>query len=108
METNDSDTLALGGNIQLSGFKDVDHSEMIVVKKLVGSYARKFSDRHEKFQSMHVNLKHVHKREKSEIFEITGRVILDGNAFSVDHDDRNLFFCIDSVMKKLELLVEKE
>lgn len=100
--------MTLGGNIQLSGFKDVDRSEMIVVKKLVGSYARKFSDHHEKFQSLHVTMKPVHKREQSAVYEVMGRVVIDGKPFSVEHEDRNLFFSIDAVLKKLETHLEKK
>ncbi|MFH1916915.1 MAG: hypothetical protein ABIJ21_06665 [Nanoarchaeota archaeon] len=107
METNDSDLLALGGNIQLAGFSVLDKSELIVVKKVVGSYARKFSDQYTGFQGLHLTLKELHKREKSEIFQVSGRVIIDGKTHAVEDDDRNLFFCIDAVMKKLETVALK-
>ena len=107
METNDIDLLALGGNIQLAGFSILDKSELIVVKKVVGSYARKFADQFSGFQELHLTLKELHKREKSEIFQISGRVVIDGKTHAVENDDRNLFFCIDAVMKKLETLTEK-
>jgi len=40
----DEEDMQLGGQIVLSGFKELKPAEIIVVKKLVGSYARKFSD----------------------------------------------------------------
>jgi len=33
-----SDELQLGGNINLSGFKEIDSGSMVVLKKIVGNY----------------------------------------------------------------------
>ena len=35
--------IELGGNITLVGFKEMGFGELIVVKKIVGNYARKLS-----------------------------------------------------------------
>lgn len=37
-------TIELGGNIALVGFESRDFAELIVVKKVVGQYARRMSD----------------------------------------------------------------
>ena len=36
--------MELGGNIELVGFNELDSSELIVLKKIIGSCARKLSD----------------------------------------------------------------
>ena len=107
-DNDDADMLALDGSISLSGFKDIDRAVLIDVKKLVGSYARKFSDQLAGFQRIHVNLKKVHAREKSEIYELQGRLTVDGKTHAVESEDRNLFSCLGSVLRKLETLVQKE
>lgn len=35
------DTLELGGNIQLTGFSELNGGQMIVLKKIVGNYCEK-------------------------------------------------------------------
>jgi hypothetical protein len=101
METAETDVLQLGGNIELSGFSELDGANMIVVKKIVGSYARKISDHNKEFERLHLMLKPVHKQEHSEKYEIKGRVLVGGKSFNAEVTDRNLYFVIDSVMKKL-------
>lgn len=36
--------MELGGNIKLDGFHDVDPSTLIIVKKIVGNYARRMQE----------------------------------------------------------------
>ena len=100
------DTLNLGGNIELSGFRDIDPGSMVILKKIVGNFAKKLSERNENFQKLHVTMKPVHEREKGEKYEIHGRVVMDGKAASSEMIDRNLFYCLDKVMKKLESELE--
>ena len=45
-----SDALQLGGNIELSGFREIDPASMVIIKKIVGNYARKFSDHFDGFE----------------------------------------------------------
>ena len=100
------DTLNLGGNIELSGFSDIDSASMIILKKIVGNFAKKFADHNENFQKLHVTMKPVHEREKGEKYEIHGKVVINGRSASAEMVDRNLFYCLDKVMKKLESELE--
>ncbi|NQV09026.1 hypothetical protein HQ529_04200 [Candidatus Woesearchaeota archaeon] len=97
-----SDEVELGGNIGLTGFSDLDGSSMIVVKKIVGNYAKKFSEKCKKFERLTVTLKKVHEREKSEKYELHGRVMDGGKDYNAEITDRNLFFALDTVLKKLD------
>lgn len=100
--------LELGGNIHLSGFKELKPAEMIVAKKLIGGYARKFSDNFEKYESLHLYLKAVHKTPGSEKYEIHGKLMLKGTFKFSEVIDRNLFIALDNVLKNLENLGEQE
>jgi hypothetical protein len=98
------DDMELGGKISLSGFKEVKPAELIVAKKLIGGYARKFSDSLSNYESLHIYLKAVHKTPGSEKYEIHGKLLFNGQLKVSEIVDRNLFVAIDNVLKKLEIL----
>ncbi len=102
----DDDRIELGGNIELSGFRDMDGASMIVLKKIIGNYARKFSDSCENFERLSVVMKKVHEREKSEKYEIHVRLLDNGDSHASEVTDFNLFFAIDSALKKVENALE--
>ena len=97
-----SEDVELGGNITLTGFKEVSPAEMVVVKKMVGSYARQLSDDITDFQSLKVTLKEVHKAaaNANEKHEIHVSVRYHGHHFEVKETDRNLFVVLDSALHK--------
>lgn len=100
--SQESEGIELGGNISLTGFKDVDRASMVVIKKIVGSYARQFSDKNEGFEKLSITMKPVHKTEKNQICELHIKVIIKGNPYTAECEDRNLFVALDSVLKKVE------
>jgi len=93
--------LNLGGNITLSGFRDVGRAEMVVIKKIVGTYARKFSDTVSGFESIGVTLKSVHKTEASEKHELHAKVMVSGKPITSEVTERNLFVGLDAVLQKV-------
>lgn len=95
------ETLKLGGNIELVGFRELDKSEMVVVKKIVGNYVRKLTELCNKFEQLSLTLKPVHKREKSESFEIHAKLLDNGKPFVSLTTDRNLYVAIDNALKKI-------
>jgi|TARA_B100000315_G_C14581369_1_gene590659 ribosome-associated translation inhibitor RaiA len=94
--------MQLGGNIELSGFKDLDGSSMDVLKKIIGNYGRRMSDISDKFESLKITMKPVHETEKSEKYEIHAQLMNDGKPFVSEVVERNLFIAIDSALKKIE------
>ncbi len=96
------DSMQLGGNIELSGFKDLDGSSMVVLKKIIGNYGRRMSDISDKFESLKITMKPVHETEKSEKYEIHAQLMNDGKPFVSEVVERNLFIAIDSALKKIE------
>lgn len=100
-----NEDINLGGNIQLSGFKVISKTEFVIVKKIIGSYARKFSDNLEGYENLKINIKEVHKSEGSRKFEIHAMLEFKGKIESTKITEKNIFVGIDAALKKLESAV---
>ena len=96
------ESMQLGGNIELSGFRDIDSASMVVLKKIVGNYGRRLSDISDKFESLKVTMKPVHETEKSEKYEIHAQLINAGKSVVSEVVERNLFVAVDNALKKIE------
>ena len=96
----------LGGNIELSGFRDIDSSSMIVLKKIIGNHARRISELAKKMENLHIILKPIHQREKSEKYEVHAKVLDGGKVYASEAVDRNLFVAIDDVLKRVQREME--
>ncbi len=97
----DDFNLNFGSNIQLTGFKVIDESSMAVLNKVIGNYAKKIAQLTKKMEMLHITLKPVHKREKSEKYEVHAQVIVNGKVYSSEITERNLLAAVDSVLKKI-------
>lgn len=93
--------MQLGGNIALSGFKEIDGASMVVLKKIIGNYAKKMAEHSNKFEGLHITMKAVHKTEKSEKYEIYAKMVENGKPFVSEAVERNLFIAVDSALKKI-------
>ena len=95
------ESVKLGGNIELSGFRDIDSSSMVVLKKIIGNHVRRISELAKKMESIHITLKPVHEREKSEKYEVHANLLNNGRIYASEMTDRNLFVAVDTVLKKI-------
>ena len=95
------DVMQLGGNIELSGFKDIDGASMVVLKKIIGNHVRRMTEISDKFESLKVTMKPVHETEKSEKYEIHAQLMNDGKAVVSEVVERNLFVAVDDALKKV-------
>jgi ribosome-associated translation inhibitor RaiA len=102
-----ADTLALGGNIELTGFSELEPAVMVVVKKIVGNYTKRLGTLVDNFERLHITIKTVHHKEKSEKYEFHARVDATGKQYAAEETDFNLFFALDKVLKKLENEISK-
>jgi len=93
----------LGGNIELVGFRELDGGSMIILKKIIGSYARKFSDRLKGIDKLTIRMKNVGNSQ----FELTCLLQKEGQQFNSEVIDYNLFVGIDKILKKIENSVLK-
>ncbi|HDD70736.1 MAG TPA: hypothetical protein ENF94_01095 [Candidatus Woesearchaeota archaeon] len=93
----------LGGVIELSGFSTLDGGTMAVLKKIIGAYTRKFIDRAEGFEKVSMHLKRLKSGDEEGLglFELHGKVLIKGKLYNSEVTERNIFFAVDSVMKKL-------
>jgi ribosome-associated translation inhibitor RaiA len=98
--------IQLGGNIDLTGFRELDRSVMIVVKKMVGNYVKKFAERVEDFEKLSLTLKTVHQTEKSEKYEIKAMLVHKGKIHNSERTGYNLFVAIDESLKALESAID--
>ncbi len=96
------ESMQLGGNIELSGFGDIDGASMVVLKKIIGNYGRRLTEISDKFESLKVTMKPIHETEKSEKYEIHAQLMADGKPFVSEVVERNLFVAVDSALKKIE------
>ena len=104
-ETGQSDTIELGGNIELTGLREIDSGTMIILKKIIGNFVKQFTEANSKFEKIKLTLKPVHKTESSSKFEVKAQVIVDSKDYEAEITDRNLFLVIDKVLKKIEASV---
>jgi ribosome-associated translation inhibitor RaiA len=101
------DTLELGGNIELSGFSKVDRSNMVIVKKIVGSYAKKLYEHGTNTEKISVHLKGVHHDQGPGKFEMHVKVLIEGKPVTSECVNNNLFFALDEALKKIENQISK-
>ncbi|MBD3354351.1 hypothetical protein GF361_00020 [Candidatus Woesearchaeota archaeon] len=93
----EEEVLQLGGNIELSGFSNLEGGAMIVLKKIIGNYARKMSDRSKNFEKLSVHMKTVHDNQ----YELHAKMIDNGKKFNSSVTERNIFVAVDSSLKKI-------
>lgn len=98
----------IGGNISLVGFGKLEPAEIIVVKKLVGTYVRKLSEI-ANYKELKIRLKQT-KHAKSFIHEIDGEAIIteskaeeEGKNLRLNSNisDRNLYSALTKVLDNL-------
>lgn len=97
--------MELGGNITLVGFSEREFAEIIVIKKIVGQYARRLHDAVPGFQHLTLSLKEIHGDHGKH--ELHARVDVSGTPYVAEVIDRNLFIALDAVLKKVLARVSK-
>ena len=89
--------LQLGGNIELSGFSNIDGGTMIILKKIIGNYAKRMSGKTENFEKLSLTMKTVHNNQ----FEVHAKLFDNGQQANAETVDRVLFVAIDNALKKI-------
>lgn len=98
--------IELGGNIRLVGFKELDYAEFTIVKKVVGNYAKRFSEK-TPFSNLTLSLKPIHKTtDEITKFELKAKLDIDGKLYNTEVTEHNLFIGIDGALKKLEAQIK--
>jgi len=88
--------IELGGNITLDGFKESEPSTLVIVKKIVGNYAKNIYTNINNFENLSVFL-----RESENLKEVETKLLIKDIAYSATATDTNLFFALDKSLSQL-------
>lgn len=91
----------IADHIQLTGFRDIDDSTMEVVKKTIIKHNKRIAELTNNVEELHITLKKVHEREKSEKYEVHAKLVDNGRVTASEAIERNLFSAIDAALEKL-------
>ncbi len=90
-------TVQLGGNIELTGFHELDGGMMVILKKIVGNYARKMSDKCTQFEKLSITMKKI----GTDQHELHAKLLDNGQTKTSEITERNVFVGIDMCLKKI-------
>ncbi|MBI2508018.1 hypothetical protein HYV89_03625 [Candidatus Woesearchaeota archaeon] len=90
--------IQLGERIQLNNFEELQPGELTILKKMIGNHANKFHD----FKKLHITLKAVHKKEKSQKYQVNAMLEIGKKMFESESTHFNLFFTINEVLERLK------
>tara|TARA_Y100000034_G_scaffold117075_1_gene156161 strand:+ start:52 stop:345 length:294 start_codon:yes stop_codon:yes gene_type:complete len=92
------ETIELGNNIEISGFRDVDRDKFTVVKKVIGNFVKELQDRNSGFERLSLHLKIIHNNE----YELIGKLNSGGKMYNSEVINYNLFLALNEILRKLE------
>ena len=88
-------------NIELSGFKDIDQATLSIIDSKIEKFVNKVNT--EDFH-LGVNLKIIHEKEKSEIYELTAnfKKFKHVKGVNIKISERDLIKAVNMLFSKLE------
>lgn len=86
--------MKLGGNIVLDGCDNLEPATLIVLKKMVGNYARKISDKGS-FDELKINL-----LQQDDGYKLEAVLSKAGVQEAKSSHNVNLFFALDNALKE--------
>lgn len=90
-----NETVELGGNITLTGFTNLDKAKLIVLKKMVGNYAKTIEEK-KKFEKLSLTMTKEENNPK-----IKAEVIVEGRKINSETKEDNLFVALDKTLKEI-------
>ncbi|MBI4143451.1 hypothetical protein HY487_01050 [Candidatus Woesearchaeota archaeon] len=87
--------------ISVAGFKDLDDATLPMVNKIIRTHASRINELAKKLDRIHITLKKVHEREKSEKYEIHAKAIDNGKTYLSKVTERNLLTALDKALNKV-------
>jgi len=92
IQTENKETISLGGNITLNGFQNVERSKMIVLKKMIGNYVKQIQEKKTDYEKIAITLEGENKVK----VELTA-----GTPTTAEVTQNNIFAAIDATLKKI-------
>ena len=97
--------IQFGEKIELKDFKEcLEPGEITILKKLIGNQANHLGE----FKKLTFHLKDVHKKEKSQKYQINAQLELDNKFYEAESTNFNLFFAINEVIEKLKTEIKRD
>jgi len=90
--------IELGGNIKLKGFSEIDNASLIVIKKIVGNYAKKLAEETEDFQNLILNLESNNPKD----FKISIEFQKTSENLNSEIQGENLFFTLSKALEAIK------
>lgn len=87
--------------VTLAGFRNIDDATMPLVDRVIASHAKRIGELAKGSESLHITLKQVHQREKSEKYEIHAKLLDSGKVYVSKVTERNLLTALDKALSKL-------
>lgn len=87
--------------VSVAGFKDIDSAALPMINRIIRTHAARINEIANKLESIHITLKKVHEREKSEKYEIHAKAIDNGKAYLSKVTERNLLTALDKALNKV-------
>lgn len=88
--------IELGGNIKLDGFHEIEPAMLVVIKKIVGNYAKKINEQAFEFGELSLLLDNSNKK-----FKIKASLLSNTKNLSSESMENNLFFALDNALCKI-------
>jgi len=85
--------IELGDKIKLNGFDNLDPAAIIVVKKMVGSFARKFIEKNGLYEFFEIT---------NENNKISTSMIVEDNTINSISNEKNIYFGLSKALKGLK------
>ena len=86
--------IELGGNINLENFEEIEPGQLIVIRKVVGNYTKKISEKHKDFKKITVSIVPETKYKIKVTLELS-------ETKEAEAENPNLFFALDQALVKV-------
>lgn len=83
--------------LEISGLHNLDIISRESVEDMASEYVEKLKNMSKHFRRLHITIKRVHKREKSEKYEVHAK-LFDKTPVTSTHTEYNLFTCLQNVL----------
>lgn len=94
--SNTGDTVSLGGNITLNGFKDLEKAKLVVLKKMIGNSVKEIQEKKSDYESIAITFEGDESNATIKIDLTAG-----GNTLSGEDNQNNIFMALNGALKKV-------
>ena len=91
-----TDTVSLGGNIELNGFKDVENAKLVVLKKIIGNSVKEIQGKKSDYEKISITLEGDENNASIKV-ELTA----GGSCITGEDTQNNIFVALDGALKKV-------